>query len=126
MKKILGILCLLMLIIITSCIKKYGRDYQTHNDFKSLSKVVSHIEIGVDTNYVKQLLGEPINFGFEYRYLTDSISEEGCPVGAVFHVTNGKITSKMLLPICEWKISFIYWFLIMKSWFSSYYSTAII
>jgi len=58
--------------------------------------------VGVDTSYVKSILGEAINMGFEYRYTVDSTSPNGCSVGAVFHFgSKGIIDTSWVGDICE-------------------------
>lgn len=79
-----------------------GKHYQQHSDYKSLTKVVALMPVGVDTSYVKSILGEAINMGFEYRYTVDSTSPNGCSVGAVFHFGNkGIIDTSWVGEICE-------------------------
>lgn len=79
-----------------------GKYYQQHSDYKSLTKVVALMPVGVDTSYVKSILGEAINMGFEYRYTVDSTSPNGCSVGAVFHFGNkGIIDTSWVGEICE-------------------------
>ena len=40
--------------------------------------------------------------GFDYRYLVDSTGENGCVIGAVFHIgEEGKIDQKWVDEICE-------------------------
>jgi len=57
---------------------------------------------GVDTSYVKSILGEAINMGFEYRYTVDSTSPNGCSVGAVFYFgSHSKIDTSWVGDICE-------------------------
>ncbi len=83
-------------------IEQYGQHYQKHQDYTSLSKVVELIELAVDTIYVQTILGEPIDMGFDYRYLVDSIGPKGCTIGAVFHISDeGKIDQKWINEICE-------------------------
>jgi hypothetical protein len=83
-------------------IEKYGKKFQLNHDFKSLSKVVELIKLDADTQYVKKILGEPIDMGFDYRYLVDSVGPNGCAIGAVFHVNkDGKIDQKWIDEICE-------------------------
>jgi hypothetical protein len=82
-------------------IETYGKHYQKHNDYKSLNKVVELIKLESDTSYVKKILGEPIDMGFDYRYLVDSTGVKGCVIGAVFHITDGKIDQKWIDEICE-------------------------
>ncbi len=90
---------------LTSCIEdveKYGKHYQKFKDLESLKKATALINIGVDTTYVKNILGEPIDFGFDYRYITDSIGENGGTMGAVFGIDgNGKVTWKDVFEISE-------------------------
>ena len=94
-------------IIITAChptnkIYQHGKHYQQHHDYFSLAKVVKLVEIGTDTTQIKNILGEPINMGFDYRYLIDSTGENGCTIGAVFHIDEaGKIDQKWIDEICE-------------------------
>lgn len=83
-------------------LEEYGKRYQTLKDYKSLSKVVEGVELGVDTVFVKKVLGEPISMGFDYRYLIDSLGPNGCSIGAVFHINaKGKIDQKWIGEICE-------------------------
>lgn len=94
-------------IILTACatkdaITRFGAHYQKHKDYESLSKVVELLTPGADTAYVRRLLGEPIDMGFDFRYLLDSIGPDGCVVGAVFHIDEqGKIDDKWIDEICE-------------------------
>ncbi len=83
-------------------IADYGQHYQKYQDYESLSKVVELTELNADTSFVKDILGEPIDMGFDYRYLLDSVGPNGCVVGAVFHIDeNGKIDQKWIGEICE-------------------------
>ncbi|MFT5158374.1 MAG: hypothetical protein ACI83I_002940 [Bacteroidia bacterium] len=83
-------------------IEEYGQHYQKHNDYISLIKVVELIKLDADTSYVKAILGEPLDMGFDYRYLVDSIGLKDCSIGAVFHIDNeGKIDQKWIDEICE-------------------------
>jgi hypothetical protein len=83
-------------------IEKYGQHYQKHNDYDSLNKVVELMKLEVETSYVKTILGEPIDMGFDYRYLIDSVGPNGCSIGAVFHINDvGKIDQKWIDEICE-------------------------
>ena len=60
------------------------------------------MKLDVDTAYVKKILGKPIDMGFDYRYLIDSTGVKGCPIGAVFHISEtGKIDQKWIDEICE-------------------------
>ncbi len=94
-----------VLFFMYSCqseIEKHAQHYQKHKDIESLQKTIDLIDIGVDTSYVTKILGEPIDFGFDYRYLTNKVGENGCPIGAVFGINeSGKITSKSIFEICE-------------------------
>jgi len=82
-------------------IEKFGQHYQEYRDYQSLSKVVDLLEIGSDTAYVRKILGEPIDFGFDYRYTVDSAGPNGCTIGAVFHLSSGKVDDKWIDEICE-------------------------
>ena len=106
MKKIISYLFLITLISF-SCsqeteIEKYGKHYQQHKDYNSLNRVVELINLEADTAFIKTILGEPIDMGFDYRYLLDSIGLNGCVIGAVFHIDDvGKIDQKWIDEICE-------------------------
>ena len=97
----------IIVLLFSSCqtsseLVTYGQHFQDHNDFRSLQKVVELIELDVDTLFVKNILGEPIDMGFDYRYLVDSVGENGCVIGAVFHINEfGKIDQKWIDEICE-------------------------
>ncbi len=83
-------------------IEDYGVHYQKHHDLESLQEVVNRVELNADTSYVSSILGEPIDMGFDYRYLVDSVSERNCSFGAVFHINDeGKIDDKWIDEICE-------------------------
>ena len=85
-----------------SKVERYGENYKQNKDIKSLERAVELIEVGCDTSYLKQILGEPINFGFDYRYLTNTKGENGCPMGAVFWIDSlGTVSSQGILEICE-------------------------
>lgn len=85
-----------------SDIEVHGQHYQKHQDYSSLYQVVELMELGVDTSYVTSILGEPIDMGFDYRYLVDSAGANGCVIGAVFHLDDmGKIDQKWVDEICE-------------------------
>ena len=76
MEKILK--AIILILFISSCqsiseLEKLGQHYQDHNDYKSLEKVVALIDLDADTLFVKNILGEPIDMGFDYRYLIDSV-----------------------------------------------------
>ncbi len=106
MKKIACIVLFVSLFSVacnlTKGIAEFGQHYQQHNDYFSLHKVVELIELDADTAYVKTILGEPIDMGFDYRYLIDSIGPNGCSIGAVFHINEeGKVDQKWIDEICE-------------------------
>ncbi|MGB0523721.1 MAG: hypothetical protein ACPGJS_12215 [Flammeovirgaceae bacterium] len=83
-------------------IEECGKHFQAHQDLKSLKCVVELLPSTADTSLVKKLLGTPIDMGFDYRYLIDSTSVNGCAVGAVFHINDaGKIDQKWIDEICE-------------------------
>ena len=86
----------------TSQIAKYGQHYQKYQDYESLVKVLELAEKNIDTSYVKNILGEPIDMGFDYRYLIDSTGENGCVLGVVFHIGEyGQIDQRWFGEICE-------------------------
>jgi len=105
MKKLTNYLIVTFLILgckSVNDITKYGQHYQKHQDYESLSKVVELTPLDADTSFVKNILGDPIDMGFDYRYLLDSTGPKGCAVGAVFHINeNGKIDQKWIDEICE-------------------------
>jgi hypothetical protein len=79
-----------------------GKHYQEYQDYPSLQKVVELIELGADTSQVREVLGVPIDMGFDYRYTVDSVGPNGCVIGAVFHIDEmGKIDQKWIDEICE-------------------------
>ncbi|MEL7123768.1 MAG: hypothetical protein AAFO07_30285 [Bacteroidota bacterium] len=85
-----------------STLENLGLHYQQNQDYQSLNEVVNQIELGVDKMYIKKILGEPIDMGFDYRYLIDSVGPNGCVIGAVFHINeDGKIDQKWIDEICE-------------------------
>ena len=98
---------ILLLITAMACtgrtiLEKLGRHYQLYQDAESLQQAVERINLGADTAYVRHILGEPIDMGFDYRYLIDSTGPGGCVVGAVFHIdAQGKIDDKWIGEICE-------------------------
>ncbi|MFT5764419.1 MAG: hypothetical protein ACI8X3_001850 [Saprospiraceae bacterium] len=98
---------LILSFLILACqslseIEKYGQHYQKNNDYQSLHKVVELMPLDSDSTYVRKILGEPIDMGFDFRYLIDSTGPKGCVVGAVFHINEeGKIDQKWLDEICE-------------------------
>lgn len=86
----------------TDPLKTAGKSYQTNKDYASLKMVLEGLEAGADKKQLKELLGEPIDMGFDYRYLLDSTGPEDCVVGAVFHLDGeGKVDDKWIGEICE-------------------------
>ncbi|MEM9836197.1 MAG: DUF2214 family protein [Bacteroidota bacterium] len=80
-----------------------AREYRDNQDYASLQSVMDQLPAELDTATVRQLLGEPIDMGFDYRYLTDSVGPNGCAVGAVFHIASetGLIDQRWVDEICE-------------------------
>ena len=105
MTRIIKYVCFFALV--ASCAPKTemlqsGQHYQKFNDFKSLTEAVRLMPEDITTAEVKEILGEPIDNGFDYRYLVDSTGENNCPVGAVFNIDQqGKITHRWIDEICE-------------------------
>jgi hypothetical protein len=102
------LLCLTALLGILACgpklspLEQYAAHYRTHQDFASLDAVVNLLPDTASTTYLKQLLGEPIDMGFDYRYLVDSTGENNCAVGAVFHLDgNDRFDQQWTGEICE-------------------------
>lgn len=86
----------------SSKLEQYGLHYQKYKDYKSLESAMYLFPKVVETGQVKKILGEPIDNGFDYRYLVDSLGENNCPVGAVFNIdAKGSITNRWLGEICE-------------------------
>lgn len=86
----------------TAPLDQFADHYRQHGDFYSLNQVVELLPPGSDTADVRHLLGEPIDFGFDYRYLVDSVGENNCAVGAVFHIDDGgMIDQRWTGEICE-------------------------
>ena len=102
-----NIIHLCLFALVASCaptteILQYGRHYQKFNDFKSLTEAVRLMPEDITTSQVKEILGEPIDNGFAYRYLVDSTGENNCRVGAVFNIDEkGIITHRWIDEICE-------------------------
>ena len=98
---------LFILVLFSSCTSRLeivncGQHYRKYNDFKSLSRTIELMPKTITTRHVKRLLGKPINNGFDYRYLVDSIGVNKCTVGAVFNIDKqGKITDRWIDEICE-------------------------
>jgi len=99
--------CLFLLALFSGCAPKeavfvYGKQYQKNKDFKSLVKAVDLMPKDITTQQVKKILGEPIDNGFDYRYLVDSTGVNNCTIGAVFNIDlQGKITGRWIDEICE-------------------------
>ena len=100
--QIIAILGLMMMLFACSSLQRYGNHYQKHQDYASLQKVVDLLPANADTTLLQKLLGEPIDIGFDYRYLLDSAGPNDCVLGAVFHLDeNGRVDQKWLDEICE-------------------------
>ena len=105
MEKILSLL--FVIVLLSQCSSKnelqlLGEHYQKHQDYSSLKKVVDLMPMESDSVFIKKILGEPIDMGFDYRYLIDSIGPNGCTIGAVFHFDEfGKNDQKWIDEICE-------------------------
>ena len=97
----------LLFLLLSSCggsddLMKYGKHYQKYRDYESLNNVVNLVKQNADKAYLKKILGEPVDMGFDYRYLIDSSGENGCPVGAVFHFSDDELVSSLWIgEICE-------------------------
>lgn len=101
-------LCLTLLLGILACgptltpLEQHAAHYQKHQDFASLDAVVRLLPDTATTGYLVQLLGEPIDMGFDYRYVVDSTGENNCTVGAVFHLDDaGGFDQQWTGEICE-------------------------
>ncbi len=102
MKKLSFIIVLFFSCNSSSELYDYGKHYQQHRDYVSLQKAVDGIQLGVDKSVLPKILGVPIDMGFDYRYLLDSVGPTGCVIGAVFHINeNEKIDRKWIGEICE-------------------------
>jgi len=85
-----------------SPIEKHAKHYQQHQDYTSLQQVVELLPEMADTALVVKLLGEPIDMGFDLRYLVDSVGPQDCVIGAVFHYDEaGVVDQKWIDEICE-------------------------
>ncbi len=95
----------LIIISLASCqsdLSKYGQQYQKSGQLESLEKAVVLLQTETDTAVIRKILGEPIDMGFDFRYLTEKTGENGCVVGAVFHIDEyGKIDDRWIGEICE-------------------------
>jgi len=98
---------LFVLALFTGCapkseIVKYGKQYQKNKDFKSLVNAIDLMPKDITTHQVKKILGEPIDNGFDYRYLVDATGVNNCTIGAVFTIDlQRKITGRWADEICE-------------------------
>lgn len=108
MKKVISVLFFILLLaactepVPESPLERAAKSYRQQGDAASLQRVIDLLEPEADTARVRELLGEPIDMGFDYRYLLDSTGENGCVVGAVFHVgEGGLIDQKWIGEICE-------------------------
>lgn len=99
--------CILWLIVmvLVSCqseLSKYGQQYQQNGQLESLEKAVALLQTEADTAIIRKVLGEPIDMGFDFRYLTEKTGENGCVIGAVFHIDEyGKVDDRWIGEICE-------------------------
>ena len=99
MKKycLLPVILVLTLFGCQSELRKYGRQYQQNGDLQNLEKAVALLQTETDTSVVKKILGEPIDMGFDFRYLTEKIGKNNCVIGAVFHIDElGKIDDRWI------------------------------
>ena len=56
----------------------------------------------IKTQQVKKILGEPIDNGFDCRYLVDATGVNNCTIGGVFTIDlQGKIAHRWVDEICE-------------------------
>ena len=93
---------LISLLACQSEVEKYGQLYQQKGDLANLEKALSFLQTETDTAVIKSILGEPIDMGFDYRYLTEQVGENKCVIGAVFHIDeNGQIDDRWIGEICE-------------------------
>lgn len=95
---------ILMALLLGSCspLRQAARSYRLQQDPKSLKEFLALTPEEIDTAFVRRHLGEPIDMGFDYRYLTAELSEEGCAMGAVFHISeDGTIGDRWYGAICE-------------------------
>ena len=100
--KITALFALLGVLSCSSPLERHAKHYREYQDAKSLKEVVRLFPKDADTSTVKSLLGEPIDFGFDYRYLAEEVSENNCAVGAVFHISEGGVIDDFWYgEICE-------------------------
>ena len=104
MKKLLSIVFVLFFCLsCASKIKKIANQFNEKNDYSSLQQFVELLPLESDTTILVDLLGMPtVKTSFDYRYIIDSVSDNRCPIGGVFHFNNkGKIDQKWVGEICE-------------------------
>ena len=103
MKRIIPIL--IILLGLWSCqseVVKYGNQYQRNGQLASLEKAVALLQAETDTAVIRKILGTPIDMGFDFRYLTEKTGDNGCVIGAVFHIDgSGKVDDRWIGEICE-------------------------
>ena len=101
MKKLL-FSCLVFVLACQSDLSTYDQAYQKKGDLQSLEKAMAFLQTETDTATIRKILGEPIDMGFDFRYLTEKMGENGCVIGAVFHIDElGKIDDRWVGEICE-------------------------
>jgi len=103
MSKIIQITILLFCFL--SCqsgLEKYGQSYQKNGSLESLEKAMTFLQEETDTATIIKVLGTPIDMGFDFRYLTEKTGENGCAIGAVFHIDEmGNVDDRWVGEICE-------------------------
>ncbi len=76
--------------------------YRKYHDIASLQAAFRQIPAQADTSILKKILGQPDDFGFDYRFYSDSVGPKGCPVAAVFWIDqNGQVTGREIFEVCE-------------------------
>ncbi len=94
-----------LLLVLAGChdpLKEAGDRYREKQDSQSLNEFLSLLPVDIDTTLVRRYLGEPIDMGFDYRYLTGETGPDGCVMGAVFHIADdGSIDEYWYGQICE-------------------------
>jgi len=92
------------LLLFFSCVQKLdpSAHFKKHGDISSLKAAFKLVPAQADTLILKTILGEPVDFGFDYRYYSDSIGPKGCPVAAVFWINEkGQVTNRDIFEVCE-------------------------
>ena len=96
---------ILLLLLFCSCqsdLEKYGQLYQKNGDLQNLEQAMILLKTETDTAVIRKVLGPPIDMGFDYRYLSEKNGENGCVIGAVFHIDEmGKVDDRWVGEICE-------------------------